>query len=440
MLSHIHMKRPITLLLLLLCALPSEGWAQRVDQLPGTAAPSPSLYMDNRIAAVVNDGVVSTSDIQERIKLIMLSSGLPDTPEVKQRLLVQVLRSLVDEQLQMQEAKRLDITVPKEEIDQALEKIARDNSIPTDMREFVASRGGSPAALEQQMRAGIAWSKVITRTLRPRVEIGDDEVDAVIERMRANVGKEEYQVSEILLIVDNPKDEDQVKQFADNLVQQLQGGANFAAIARQFSQGTGAAAGGDVGWIQEGQLAPELNQALTTLQTGQLAGPIRTSSGYHILGLREKRVISLGSNGDVKLSMQQVFKPFASDTEHEALLREGEKLKSEIASCTNLQSTVAEKFPGWRWNNLGEIELSKAPSDIASKVRDLSAGQSSQVLPTDKGALILFVCERKVPDTNVDRNTIVNSIGLEKLELQARRLLRDLRRSAYIDVRLGSNT
>ena len=420
------------LLALLIVTLPCAAWAQRVGQLPGGG----DMASGEHIVAVVNDSVISTSDINDRIKLAMLSSGLPETPETVQRLMPQILRALVDEQLQLQEAKRLDITVSDQEIDQTLERVARENNIQGDMKTFIASHGGSPEALVQQARANLSWAKVVQRELRPRVDVGDDEVDAVIHRMRANAGKQEYLVAEIFLPVDNPGDENQIKQFADNMVQQIKGGANFAAIARQFSQGTGAATGGDIGWIQEGQLPPELDHALTSMHEGEVSDPIRTAGGYHILALRQKRTISLGENSDVHLNVQQVFRPFDASGNNDAIMQEAAKLRASITSCDHLENNLKEKFPGWKAAELGDMDLSKAPSWMADKVRDLSPGQGSEPMTTGKGALILYVCDRKVSDTNINREAIYNAIGGEKLELQARRLLRDLRRAAYLDIRL----
>jgi peptidyl-prolyl cis-trans isomerase SurA len=398
--------------------------------------------MEDRIAAVVNDNLISTSDIEQRVKLALVASGLPNKPEIIQQLLPQILRSLIDEQLQLQEAKRLDITVSNEDVDKALQKIAEDNHISGDMRGFVASKGIAPSALEQQVRAGLAWSKVVQREIRPQIDVGDDEIDAVIERVRANAGKEEFLVSEVFLAVDNPKDEAQVQQVANNLVQQLKSGASFSAVARQFSQSTGAASGGDIGWIQEGQLPSELNRALVAMQPGEVAGPIRSASGFHILGLREKRLIALGAlNEDQKavtLSLQQAFRPFDAAS-RAAVMTEASKLRAEIGDCKTLAGQLAQKYPAWHAQSLGDdIKPEKLPGWLGDKVRDTPVGHGSEPLATDKGALIVFVCDRHVPEGKVNREAIFNSIGTEKLELRARGLQRDLRRNAYIDIRLGS--
>lgn len=414
--------------------LPLEAQAQRVDQLPAVDS-----SRADRIAAVVNDNIISTQDINARIKLAMLSSGLPDTPDVRQRLLPQILRSLIDEQLQMQESKRLDISITDDEINQTLAHIAHDNNIVGDMKSYIIERGGSAESLVQQVRVNLAWGKVIQRELRPRVDVGDDEVESAIQRIRQNVGKEEYLVSEIYLAVDTPKDEEQVKQFADNLADQIKGGANFGAIARQFSQGTGAAGGGDIGWIQEGQLPSELNKALTHMDAGIVSTPIRSSSGYHILGVREKRTVSLGEAKVATLSLQQIFRPYSSDTTKDALLHDAEIIRASLNSCKDLHGNIDQKFPAWHWQDYGEVDLNKTPSWLSDKVRGLPVGSSTVPLATDKGALIFFVCDRHGTEDGVNREAIVSSIGTEKLELQARRLLRDLRKNAYLDVRLASN-
>lgn len=417
----------------LLVAFAGSAHAQRVSQLPGMTASATA----DRIAAVVNDNVITSADIEQRMKLAFLASGLPDAPDVRAHLLPQILRALVDEQLQLQEAKRLDISVSKEEVEKALQSIARDNHIPVDMRTFLKDKGGSPESLEDQIRAGISWNKVIQRELRPRVDVGDDEVESAIARVRANSGKQEYLVSEIFLSVDNAKDEDQVRQSADNLVQQIKHGANFAGVARQFSQSTGAASGGDIGWIQDGQLPAELNKTLQDMPTGSIAGPVRSSNGYHILALREKRTVSLdGGDSEPLLDIQQAFRATGSDADKSNARIEARNMGTTITSCNDLEGRLKVKFPSWRLQSMGSLKASQTPDWLSDKVKNLAVGKASEAMDTDKGVIVVFVCGRHAPDGKVDRDAIASAIGSEKLELQARRLMRDLRRSGYIDIRV----
>ncbi len=418
------------LFLVAVLALPFPAQAQRIS------APSAASLSDG-IAAIVNESVISLSDMRNRMKLSLLSANLPDNSETRRKVAPQVLRSLVDEQLQIQEGKKMDVAVAEAEIDEAMKRIAQDNKIPGgDMGVFLTSNGISPSTLRNQVKAALTWNKVILRALRPRVDIGDDEIEAVVQRMRANAGKQEYLVSEIFLAVDKPEDENDVRAFAENLADQLKGGAVFGAVARQFSQGSGAASGGDIGWIQAGQLAPEVDKVLQTLQAGEIAGPIRSASGFHLIGVREKRTIAPGNVKEMSVKLQQVFRPFTDQTSKEALLEEANAMRQTITSCEGLQNKLRASYPAWRWQDLGEIKLATAPAWLAEKVANIAEGHASEAMATAKGALMLFVCGRTVPEGDIDREAIRNALGTEKLDLLARRQIRDLRRDAFIDVRM----
>lgn len=409
----------------------APAYAQRASDLP-----SSDQTIASGIVAVVNESVISSTDLRARMGLAVLSAGMPDSPEVQKKLLPQVLRSLIDEQLQLQEGKKQNMSVTSEDIKKAMERLAEDNKIPGgDMPAFLRSHGITPSTLETQIKATLIWNKVIAHQVRPRIDIGDDEVEAVVQRMRANAGKQEYLISEIFLAADKPEEEEQIKALGEKLVEQIKGGIVFGAAARQFSQGLGAANGGDIGWIQLGQLSPEIDRVLPSLQPGHVAGPIRSASGYHILGIRDKRTIAVGNVKDMSVKLEQIFRPFTASVQKEALLREAAVIRQRITDCSMIADVVSKEYPLWRRQDLGEVKLDKAPSWLAEKVANIPDGHGSDVMATDKGALMVFVCGRSAPE-NINRDAIRNSIGSEKMELMARRLLRDLRKSAYLDVRL----
>jgi peptidyl-prolyl cis-trans isomerase SurA len=286
---------------------------------PPVAAPlaPPPARSTEGIAAVVNDDIISISDLTARLQLALVSSGLPNTPETRQRLTPQVLRSLVDERLQLQEASRTNVSVTDKEISDALGRVAEQNRMEREQLEkMLASQGVPRSTLEDQIRSTIAWGKLVQRRLRPSIEIGQDEIDQVIQRIQANAGKPEYLAAEIFLSVDTPEREDDVRRLADRLYEQIGQGASFPAVARQFSQSAGASNGGDLGWVQQGQLPEELDSALKQLRPGQATRPIRSITGYHILMLRDERAVGganslppreqiMNSLGQEKLDMLQ---------------------------------------------------------------------------------------------------------------------------------------
>jgi len=246
------------------------------------------------IAVVVNEDAITHSDVNDRLALIIASSGLPNSEEIRQRLTPQIIGALVDEQIRLQEARRLDIKINQPEIDRGFAAVAQQNNFsPEQFREMIKKGGLNIKTMEAQIRAQIAWSKVVQKRLRPQVIVSDNDVDNHLERLRSNTGKPEYLVSEIFLPIENPKEEAQSRQLAMDLVSKIrEGKAPFFKVAQQFSKSAGSAQGGDLGWIAQGQLAQELDQILPTIGKGQVSNPVRTISGFHILTVRDERIVT----------------------------------------------------------------------------------------------------------------------------------------------------
>ncbi len=253
-----------------------------------------ALARSGVIALVVNDDVISRSDVDARMRLIMVSSGLPNNEQTYTQLLPQIIGSLVDEQIKLQEAEKQELVVSQADIDKGFATIAAQNKFtPEQFSAAIRSSGVRISTLYAQIRAEIAWSKVVQARLRSQVSISDSDVDVRVERIAAAKGKGEYLLSEIFLPVDDAKEEPKLRQLALRLSRDIRGGkASFVKVAQQFSKAAGSAGGGDLGWIQQGQLAEEMDQVLSTLEKGRISDPVRSLSGFHILLVRDKRVIS----------------------------------------------------------------------------------------------------------------------------------------------------
>jgi peptidyl-prolyl cis-trans isomerase SurA len=265
-----------------LCALLlSLAWA------PGTAKAQQDLF---RPAAVVNDDVISVLDLAMRLQLAIIAAGVEDTQDLRRRLTPQVLNSLIDERLQMQEAKRLDISVSETHIAGALEQIAQQNNMTEgQFLTMLRNRGVIPTTLIDQIRAQIAWQSVVQRRVRPNVVIAPEEVEEVANRLAARRGAIERRVAEIFIPVESTAREAEALANANRLFDELRRGANFSGLARQFSQSVTATLGGDLGWVRDGELDEELNSVLAQMGPGEVSPPVRTVSGFHILFLRDMR-------------------------------------------------------------------------------------------------------------------------------------------------------
>jgi len=401
-------------------------------------APAGAQQELQRIAAVVNDQVISVYDLAGRIRLVILSSGLQDSPETRQRLVPAVLRTLIDEALEIQEAKRLNITVSTNEIDQAIGRIAQQNDMSVNQFQDVLKSNRVPLpAVVSQVRAGIAWNKIITQKIRPTIEIGDDQVAEYIARLKETEDKPQFRVMEIFLAVDDPQQDEEVRHTAERLADQVKSGANFAALARQFSQSATAAVGGDLGWVQQGSLDPEIEKAAASLNIGQVSAPIRTVTGYYLLLLRDRRQ----SNDTGSNNIQLKFEHFFLQGPKNATQADLDSLKAAAQNVTNT-ATNCDDFVDLK-KRLPEAQtvlpISVSAKDLAPALREIALKlpieKASEPLILNNGVFVMMVCERSGDAGSLTADEVRNRIGQEKLDLLTRRYLRDLRTAAYIDLR-----
>ncbi len=244
------------------------------------------------IAAVVNNEAISIPDLVARIDIAVVASRLRVSEELRRQLAPQVLRSLIDERLKVQEAERLGVTVSEAEMANARRSVEQRNGIAAGgLDDFLRSQRLDVAAVTDQLRAEILWSKLVRGRLGAAVSVGEGEIDEALARLEANRGRPEYRVAEIFLAVESREREGEVRAAATSLYEQLAAGASFAQIASQFSQSATAAVGGDIGWVLEGELPSEIEAALVQLEPGSVAPPVRAFDGYTIVSLIDRRTV-----------------------------------------------------------------------------------------------------------------------------------------------------
>lgn len=403
-------------------------------------APAEAQQDLQRIAAVVNDQVVSMFDLAGRVRLTIVSSGLEDSPEIRTRLAPQILRTLIDEALEVQEAKRLNITVNSADIEKAMARIAKQNDMTdTQFSNFLKQSGIPLSTLVAQIRAGLSWSKIVAEKIRPSIEIGDDQVQEYLDRLKASKDKPEYRLQEIFLAVDTPQQEDDVRRTAERLSEQIKRGANFTAVARQFSQSATAAVGGDLGWVEEGALEPEIQRAVDQLKVGEISAPIRTVSGFHLILLREKRQSGAAAADTSTLKIEHLFipgPPNATPEDLTALRSLAQTVSDNAASCPDFAS-LRKQLPDAKTvipETVTANDLAPAIRAVASK---LAVGKASEPITLNNGVFVMMICSREGAGAGglPSAEDVRNRLGQEKLDLLTRRYLRDMRTAAFIDLR-----
>jgi peptidyl-prolyl cis-trans isomerase SurA len=393
-----------------------------------------------RIAAIVNDDVISVHDLENRLALTMVTSNVDDRPEVRQRIAPQILRSLIDERLKVQEARRLNVVVTKKEIDDALDRIARQVKMsPEELPRFLGSRGVRMATLIDQVEAEIGWIKTVNRLEGSRIQIGEDEIDAEMARVRQNAGAPEFRVADIFLPVDSPAAEAEVRQLAERLLGQLTQGASFPSLARNFSQAASAALGGDLGWIRRGQLPEQLDAVLPAMEPGEVSAPIRTPAGYSLLLMIDKRMSEGLAEGRVIVTLSRLSLPLPANPPQQQVaerLQTARTLSQGVQTCAELEA-AGRQAGGDRSGAMGEMEIGQLPDQLRQLVRPLGAGEMTPPLRTDEGVVVVMVCDRKEEGNVTEQRTLVEGMLREQsLTAASQRHLRDLRRSALIDIRI----
>jgi peptidyl-prolyl cis-trans isomerase SurA len=305
---------------------------------------------------------------------------------------------------------------------------------PEALVAMLKSQGITSQTLFDQTRASMSWQRWIRGRYGTRLRIGEDQIKATQVRMIAAASKPQYEVSEVFLDAGRTGGMDAAVKGATQLVSQLQQGAPFPAVARQFSASSTAAAGGDAGWISQGEMPAEVDAALDQLRPGQLSQPIPVKDGVYIIYLRDKRA----GSGQTLVSLKQAAIALPADASAADVAAAKATLiavRSQIKDCATLEASVA-KTPGVVAGDLGEAETGDLLPEFAEAAKTLQPGQLSQPIRTKVGLHVLAVCgKRSAGATQVNHDQIESRLTGQQLDMISRRYMRDLRNSATIETR-----
>lgn len=425
--------------------------AQAASQpLPGAApilsasdlAPAKRPVLSEGVAAVVNNEIISTYDLRQRVLMVVVMNGVQPTEQNLREIEREALRSLVDERLQMQEirsieAKQKDIHLePTErEIDARINEIAGQYGVKRpQLQATLKAAGVDMKTLIDQITVQQSWFNYIGGRFHSSVRIGEEQVNQEMSRINANAAKAQYQVSEILIDPAHAGGEAQALQGATQLIAQIKQGAPFGAVARQFSALPTAANGGDAGWLVSGELQPALESVLATMRPGQVSDPVQTPEGVYILQLRDKRA----GAGATMVSLKQAAIRIPSEPTPEQLSAAEAKLttlRNDFKGCNALEAE-AGKLDGVVAGDLGETDENDLAPEFRQVVDKLKVGEIGGPVRTKAGIHMVALCGRRASGAHAPtRDDIENKLENEQLSMIARRYLRDLRNSASIESR-----
>jgi peptidyl-prolyl cis-trans isomerase SurA len=299
---------------------------------------------------------------------------------------------------------------------------------------YLTSIGASSASLKRQIKGELAWTRLLRRNVEPQINVSDQEVLAIIERINANKGKPEFNLSEIYLSATS-ENEAQVTETAKRIVEQLRAGGSFAGYARQYSEASTAVVGGDLGWLNLGQLPATLSQAAANMNTGELV-VVPSPGGLSLLLLKDKRQVATSDARDSILSLKQLalnFAPGTTEKQAKPLVEQFQLETQKISGCGSADETAAALKA--EVVNRDGIRIRDLPGPLQEVMLSLQVGQSTPPYGSiDDGVRVFVICGRDTPqDVNAPSfDEIMSSIEEDRVNKRARIYLRDLRRDAII--------
>jgi peptidyl-prolyl cis-trans isomerase SurA len=393
-----------------------------------------------RVVARVNDDAITDFELRQRITFAVRSSGMQETPDLQHRLAPQILRQMVDERLQIQHSKGLGVKPSETEVNQRVSEIERSAGMqPGQFKQFLQSIGVAYEVATQQIEAQLAWAKIVRRRVRPQVDVSDAEIEDAMSRIRTNVGKTESRVAEIFIPIDKVEQADEAKRSADRVIDQLRRGANFPALAQQFSQGATAQQGGDLGWVLPGSLDPALDATMEKLPLRQASEAIRTPAGYHILYVVDRRPFASARPDDVRLNLVQMTLALPVNATPEEVARataEAQKALVGVRACRDLHER-ARQLKGATSGDLSGVRVGDlgANREMYEQIPKLATGGTAGPFRVAEGLQVVSLCSKEGAGGTPTKDVIGQQILIQKLEAASRRYMRELRRVATIDIK-----
>ena len=389
--------------------------------------------------AIVNEAVITGTDVDQRLALISALRGLRVPPEQMDQFRLQILRQLIDETLQIQEAANNKIEITPQELTQSYRRVAQNMQMtPEQLTEMLEKAGGSEQSMRRQIQGELAWNRVLQRQVEPNVNVSDAEVQAVIQRLEAAKGTEEYELSEIYLSA-NATSAPQIAQKASAMIDAMRQGQSFEALAFTNSESTTRANGGKLGWVRGAMLPEPLARAAATMEVGQVAGPVEVPGGYSILFLNDKRQVLMADPRDAVLSLRQLTLNFPAGTTQAQASQTVANFAQGIQGingCGGVQA-AAQKLGADVVDN-DAVRIRDLPPQLQDIMINLQVGQATPPFGSvDSGVRTLVLCgrddARSAAAPSAER--IQQGLEQERVNLRAQRMLRDLRRDAVVEYR-----
>ncbi|NHZ98114.1 peptidylprolyl isomerase [Massilia sp. CCM 8734] len=444
----------------LLCALTAgQVAAQATPAKPAAAAAKPSggflppasasANVIDSIAVVVNDEVITRNEITARVRAVegaMKSQNAP-VPEAAD-LQRQVIERMIVERAQMQLAKEMGVRVDDTMLDRAIGRIAEQQKLSVqEMRNQMEKSGTTFAAFREEIRSEIMMQRLREHEVDNKIQISDAEVDTYLAAEKAAAAdKVEMNLAQIMVRIPENASPEQIaarRARADDVMRQLRTGGDFAKIAATYSDSSDALKGGEIGWRAADRLPPLFSDALGKLKPGQVTPVLKSTTGFHILKMVDKRNLA---DASAPAAVQQTrarhillkVSPTMTAADAKRKLTElKERLDNKAAKFEELARLFSNDGSASKGGDLGWLYPGDTVPEFETVMATLKPGELSDVIETPYGFHLIEVMERKSDDQNKERVRMAarQVIRDRKLEEATEDWARQVRDRAYVEFR-----
>ncbi|MGB0935227.1 MAG: peptidylprolyl isomerase [Alphaproteobacteria bacterium] len=403
------------------------------------SAPVSAALKASKIVAVVNDSSILQSQIDDRSRLVLASSGRKITPKNMAEVREDVLQLLIDEEIKLGLQRKYEISIPESDIENSYADLEHQNGMAKgELDKFLKRHNISRASMLKQIKANIIWQAYVNEKFPQLVKVEDAEINRAVSEVERGRDEDQYLLAEIMVPFGNHKSESEVKSQIQSAHAKLKKGAHFQDVAQQFSESATAARGGDIGWMSLNRMDKELQAAVKGLKNGQFTSPIRTAKGYMIVMRRDRH--EAGSIGASKsfITFRQALVPFPEEqTEYEMdrRYRLALDIKYRGKTCRAFER-VTNEIPGAKFKEIAGMPTSELHPELRKLLGKLGKGEVTDPIGTQAGFMLFTVCDRQTVTPQLpSRDQLQARLKNERVAQIGQGELRRMRQESTIEIR-----
>ena len=391
------------------------------------------------VVALVNGEPITSLDIKNRINFIGSITGLEVNNSTIDDIRRDALQNLIDEKIKIQQARQdvpAILSAARRKARELVDTNFAANGVPG--KQALSARGISSKTIQEKFYADVLWSNVLSSRFARQFNTLDQTAEQEQIRIKNSMSEPQVKLSEIILLPTPKRSFQQTLGLANKIVDALRKGADFSAIAQQYSVAGSATKGGSLGWLFTSQLPTKLQDGLGIAESGAVLSPIIDDNQIVIVRKEGLRANGLLDPKTTMISLSRAIQPLNIGASSSDKLAAAERLTSQAKSLKNcgeieaLNKDLGSKLP----SSLGRLQLGTLSPKLQQEIKGLNTGDKSRALPFTEGMVVFMVCERINPNASIPTIKQIKAKQADKLLsiLSGRYLLR-LQRNAVIEYR-----